>query len=302
MGTEPPPAAHPNGVSGVLWAGWDQGQPPKLGTCSERQSWGAARHPAEPPGGMLSCCLAPRWAPAGLCAAVRSGTKPCGTAKRPELAWSPGEGVEGLWRGCPTHHGHPMHGGYPVPCGTACTMGTRCTAGTPCTPWASNAPQALHAARLSQTPPVSHAPRAPRSLRVPHSPRAPPAPRAPSPRRHPRVLWAPPRHATDTPHSVGTPRPWAQRGCPVGSSPPRGAVAAPAPRRPRRSPAAALPWKQARCLCHLGKGNRGTSAGMGDGDRGDSRVLGPAHPRDHPPSTRWQGHSPLRPLSRQPKG
>lgn len=112
-----------------------------------------------------------------------------------------------------------------------------------------------------------------------------------------------PLPAADTPHSTGTPSPWARRGLPVGSGPPRGAVPAPAPRRPCRSPAAALPWKQARCLCHLGKGNWGTSAGMGDRDRGDGGVQAPAHPWDTTtPPPPWQGHGSGLPLSRQPKG
>lgn len=114
-----------------------------------------------------------------------------------------------------------------------------------------------------------------------------------------------PLPATDTPHSVGTPSPWVrvQRGLPVGSGPPRGAVPAPAPRRPCRSPAAALPWKQARCLCHLGKGNWGTSVGMGDRNQGDGGVQGPTHPwATTTPPPLWQGHGSGLPLSQQPKG
>lgn len=82
---------------------------------------------------------------------------------------------------------------------------------------------------------------------------------------HPKPS-VPPTHTTDTPTSCGRPTdrghptpphlPWASRAAWAPSGPPRGTAPGSHTARPRRSPAAASPWKQARCLCHLGKGSR----------------------------------------------
>lgn len=271
-----------------MWAGWDRGQQMKLGTCSEQQS----RAPRCDAVLLLGTTL-------GTSGALRCGQvmdKAIQHGQEAGAGLEPRRGSGGAPHGHPTtcdrytaHRGHCMHnGGIQCTAGTPYTTGTHYTTGTPCTPRLSNAPQALHAAQLSQIPPVCHVPWVSHALRAPHG--------CPTPCRYPMHHGHPPPadtpmhrgptlYATDTPHSVGTPGLWvrAQRGYPVGSSPPRGAVPAPAPRRPRRSPAAALPWKQARCLCHLGKRNRGTSAGMGDRDPGGWQGAGSRSPPGHPP-------------------
>jgi len=185
---------------------------------------------------------------AGCCAAAgRRAGHWWGSAPRCGHGWSHAAWPRGWsWPGAPASERR------------GCDLGAPCTPsmmGTPRTPRPPNAPRAPHATRLSQTPRVSQcAVGAPRPAGTP-TPRGPPTCPVHPPQR-------------------GQP-PACGRGHSVGNGPPRGVVPAPAPRRPRRSPAAALPWEQARCLCHLGKGNRGTSAGRGDGDWGDGRVLGP---------------------------
>lgn len=193
--------------------------------------------------------------------------------------WNWPEALVREWRGC----------GLGAPCttGIPCTMGTPPMTGTH-EPWAPHAqwvpmnnghPMHPVAAQCTLASPCSTA--MPNTTGISRTASAPPPVGTPHPTGAPCSASASVHHRT--PHPTGAPplagtrSLWAQCGCPVGApwaaAPHAPPVPAPAPRRPRRSPAAALPWKQARCLCHLGKGNRGTSAGMvGTGRRGDGTV------------------------------
>lgn len=217
------------------------------------------------------------------------------------------------------HHRHPAHDGYPAhralcthyeppthPATVQWTMATPRIPVMPNTSGISCTVDAYHTLCGHLTSPRSVAPSMPcgplhttailPSVGISRSTDTPPA-QAPCTPRLPRSLQPPHAlRALRVPPSVAPP---ARGGCGLSVGAPWAAAPTwrvPAPASASRSPAAALPWKQARCLCHLGKGNRGTSAGTA-GNKRTGCGGGPWVPPAPRPSLPVAGHS----LGRSPR-